>query len=381
VKAIVNIALHSLRILVSDKLAAIWMLLMPCIYILIFGNVFKYENDHSRDTAYLGILNHDKGFLSAQLIEKLASENLEIDTLTTEPAESPTRMLIIPEHFTTALMNQDTVSLILKKRPDANLEAAATATLAIRRAYFLLLADLTELAINRAKLTPDNIQALTARKPLVRLETSHSGLYKIMPTGYNFQVPANIIMFTMMVVFIYAGTAMQDEKNAGLLRRIRIAPVSFGQLFIGKLAGVSLVGLVQILLLLVIGRFVFGVYYGPSFVALGALVIAFATTVGAIGLCLGFLINEEEKLVGFAIMFALVMSALSGCWWPMEVMPQWMQKLSLILPSGLALRAFHQLVTYGRGLESILIYIAGLVGIALLFSLLFARILKKWAGV
>lgn len=378
-KNIGYIALHSLRILVSDKLAAIWMLLMPCVYIFIFGNVFRYENDQSRAMAYLGILNHDKGFLSAQLLDKLTSENLQIDTLASEPEQLPSRMLIIPENFTSGLMSKDTVTLVLKKKPDANMEAEATATLAIRRAYFLLLADLTELAVTRQNVTPANIDILAAREPLVSIQTAYSGMNKIIPSGYNFQVPANIVMFTMVVVFIYAGTGTLEEKNAGLLRRIRVAPVSFIQLFTGKLIGIALVGLVQIFLLLIIGKLIFGVYYGPSIIALILLIMAFAAAVGAIGLCLGFLINEEEKLIGMSIVVALTMSSLSGCWWPMEIMPQWMQKISYIFPSGLALRAFHQLISYGRGLESILVYIAGLVCITLIFSLLFARILGKWA--
>ena len=69
---------------------------------------------------------------------------------------------------------------------------------------------------------------------------------------------------------------------------------------------------------------------------------------------------------------------MSGCWWPVEVTPGWMQKAALFLPSGLALKAFHRLISFGDGLKEVLPYILGEAVFAIVLSLIFAFILKKF---
>ncbi len=259
-RTIWTIAKLSLRLLVNDKMAFIWMLLMPCFYIFIFGNVFRYESDRSRFRAELGIINNDRGILSGQFIKKLQSENIGIDTLNSGPADFPVRYLIIPDSFTTVLLNKKKITLLLKKRPDSDPEAEATAEMAINKAIYRLLADMTELSLNKKEISIQNIEQLDSREPLVKFTPSYSGKHKIIPSGYNFQVPANIVMFTLLITFIYAGSYLMEEKISGALRRTKIAPVTFLQLFLGKLTGVTFIALAQIFLLLILGRVVFGEY-------------------------------------------------------------------------------------------------------------------------
>ena len=377
-KTIWTIGKHSLKLLVNDRLAFIWMLLMPCFYIFIFGNVFRYDSDRSNAKAYLGIINNDRGILGEQFMNKLQSENISIDTLDSEPENPPTRYLTIPDSFTTTLLNKQEIKLVLKKRPDSDIEAEVTAEMGLTKAAYRLLADMTELSISDKEISTGNIKELDNREPLVKFTPSWSGKHKIIPSGYNFQVPANIVMFTLLITFIYAGSYLMEEKISGALRRIRIAPVSFYQLFLGKLLGVTFIALVQISLLLLVGRFAFGVYYGDSLFSLILLVFTFAVAVGSMGLCLGFVVKEEEKLIAISIILALSMSALSGCWWPAEVMPAWMQHAASVLPSGMAIRAFHHLISFGHGFESIWPYLLGLTGTAILFSLLFAVVLGRF---
>ena len=150
-----------------------------------------------------------------------------------------------------------------------------------------------------------------------------------------------------------------------------------GHVFSGKLIGGTLVGMVQIIVLLLIGRLVFGVYYGPSPLALVLLSGLFAMTVAAIGLSIGMTFKSEEKVTGVGIILALSMSAISGCWWPLEIAPAWMGRIAAVLPSGIALSGYHQLISYGRGLESVLPHLIKLVLMTALFATLFARFLSR----
>jgi ABC-type multidrug transport system permease subunit len=57
---------------------------------------------------------------------------------------------------------------------------------------------------------------------------------------------------------------------------------------------------------------------------------------------------------------ANVLGALGGCWWPIEVTPEWMQKLQLLLPTGWAMDALHKLISFGYGPVTVFPHLAAL---------------------
>jgi ABC-2 type transport system permease protein len=372
------IGLQSIQMLLKDKTAFIWFLIVPFIYIFVFGNVYRNDYDPSKERAYLAVENHDDSFLARKLIDGLRSENMHIDSLAGQPDYDPARILTIPENFTANLLNGKKVELVYSKHTDTNLEAAMTASMGIRKAYFRLLADLAEISVKGKKIEEKTLRALEGREPLIGLKTEYAGRHVTIPSGFNQVVPANIVQFALLMAFIYGGSSITEEKRYGLLRRIRICPVSRLELFLGKLLNVLLIGLVQIVVLMGVGRFVFGVYYGSAPIAMILLILSYCLAIGAMGLCLGFFINHQEKLLGISIISGLVMAALSGCWWPVEITPVWTQRLAMILPPGLALKGFHQLISFGKGIESVWPYILALTGFAVLFSAIFATRLAKY---
>ena len=376
-RAVLIITFQALRLLFRDKTAFIWMLLVPCVYIFVFGSAFKSARDPAKSKAYLAIYNQDQGYLSDRLMQGLLSESIAIDTLFAYPEKPTIRLLVIPDSFTTNLLNAKKVELIFEKKSGTSIEAEATAEMAIRKSYLRLLADLSELKVNDKNVGPTNLTSLDTIPAKITISASFAGKHLIIPSGFDHQVPANIVMFTLLILFIYAGNTMLEEKKSGVLRRIKIAPIGFVHLFIGKLLNVLIIGLIQIGLLLFVGHFVFGVYYGDSIISLVLLSIVFAACVGSLGLCLSFLFDNEEKLIGTAIILSLVMAAVSGCWWPAEVSPRWMQNFSMLLPSGLALKSFQQLISYGHGFLQIWKYLAALLGMTVIFSFLLARLLRN----
>ena len=122
-KKSLTIAWHTLRLVLKDKTSVVWILLVPLVYIFIFGNVFNFENDPTKYRASLSILNRHDGFLSDLLIQGIESENIYIQTLDEMPSEPPTRLLIIPEQFTTRVLAEEESILELERKPDSDREA------------------------------------------------------------------------------------------------------------------------------------------------------------------------------------------------------------------------------------------------------------------
>jgi len=99
-KRVMAIALNAFKLVLKDKTSVIWLFLVPIFYILVFGSSIKYERDHTKDKAYIAVYNQDKGFLGAQIIEDLRTENLWVDSLKSMPDEEKSKLLIIPANFT-----------------------------------------------------------------------------------------------------------------------------------------------------------------------------------------------------------------------------------------------------------------------------------------
>ncbi|MBN1543074.1 ABC transporter permease [candidate division KSB1 bacterium] len=376
-KAVAHIALHTLRVLSRDRTAAIWMLFVPLLFIAIFGSAFRSSGDPAATRAYLAVWNRDGGIAADRLLAYLESENLVIVLLDSLPESSPPRYLEIPAGLSDSLATGKASRLLFWQKSDANREAAMTAELAVRKALYRLLADLGEVRLN-PDLEPDSVYAAIDRRPsLIRVDIQQAGRHRIIPSGYAHQTPGNLVMFTLLFVLIYGGTILQEERRSGALRRIAVAPLSLQQIFAGKWLGLTVIALLQMILLLIAGRTVFGVYYGSSPAGLFWLISAFATVVAGMALCLAFWIESEEKLTGTAIVTSIVLAALGGCWFPLEVAPQWMNTLASILPSGMAMKAFHRLISFGESTTDILPYLGGLAIYAIVFGFGFVRLVRQ----
>ena len=371
------IALQHLRHLKYDRTSIVWMFLVPLVYIFVFGNAFKNSYDPTKSKANLSIYNQDTGFLSQRLFDGIASENIKIDTLTAMPEDKPSRLLVIPPHFSDSLLAAKTVVLNYYKKSGLSLEASQTAELSIKKSMYRLLADMTELNLNNKRIKLSALKRLDKKKPVLTLNSQYAGEYQAPPDGFYQQVPANIVQFSLLILLMFAGGSVLQERRDGVLRRIYVSPISLGQLYWGKMAGVLGVGMLQVSLLLIVGRFLFGIHYGQAIPALLLLLAVYCLTVASISLCFGFLIKSHEKLIGVCIITGLSMAALSGCWWPIEIAPPWMQKLALALPSGMALNGMHQLISFGKSGMAVLPNILGLLVITTAFSLIFIKFLRK----
>jgi len=67
------------------------------------------------------------------------------------------------------------------------------------------------------------------------------------------------------------------------------------------------------------------------------------------------------------------MAALGGCWWPLEIAPSAIKGVAFCLPTGWALEALHQLISFGSRFGAVLKPLAVLLGFGIAANLLAAR--------
>jgi ABC-2 type transport system permease protein len=143
------------------------------------------------------------------------------------------------------------------------------------------------------------------------------------------------------------------ERQQGTLRRVLTTPTSKATFLFGTITGQVVMALIQMTLLILFGRFAFGLHWGNPF-ALGLILICSALAAGAIGTTMGAFIKTEGQATGLSVMAGMVMAMMGGCWYPIELFPTAVQNIVKILPTTWAMQGLLDLVLRGGGLVDIL---------------------------
>ena len=368
-----TIAKNDLRITIKDKMFLAWMLVFPLIFTLIFGMAFQGMG--SQDTQVtLNIRDKDHSLLSQSMIDELASKKYAIHVLKSSE-EQAFRTLIIPSGFEKSVLAGQQVELKLEQEQGRSLEAMQTAYSHVLKAIIKVLARIV-------MISPEDTEALEQEyskaewERRITLRSEVGGKLVAIPDGFNHSVPSMVVMFLLFTVLMYGGINLLEERRNGQLERIYLSPATFGSIIAGKWLSRILLGMIQISLLFLAGKFIFGVYLGHSIPILFLLSFLFCATIAGMSMLFGSIIKKEEILIVLNILLANLMSGLGGCWWPMELVPDGLQKVGFLLPTAWIMDAYHKLIFFGHGLESVLVHLAVLTGYTVLFLFLAIRFFK-----
>jgi ABC-2 type transport system permease protein len=69
-------------------------------------------------------------------------------------------------------------------------------------------------------------------------------------------------------------------------------------------------------------------------------------------------------------------AALGGCWWPFEIVPRVFRTLGMVSPAYWAMDVFHQVIFFGKGLETVWPNLLVLLAFTAVFMALALRFFK-----
>jgi len=156
-------------------------------------------------------------------------------------------------------------------------------------------------------------------------------------------VPSNSVMFAFFLV-LTVGWLFVAERKHGTLVRLRAAPLTRGQILLGKLVPCLVVSLFQGFFLLTAGRLLLSMSWGPRPELLVPLIAS--TSFAAVGLSVlvASVARTETQVAVYGTLMVLVLGGISGALMPRELMPEQMKTISLVTPHAWALNAYAQLL-------------------------------------
>ncbi len=371
-----TVAHNDIRRFLRDKSGYVWLFLVPFLFTYFFGSAFKGDTRAPTNPKPQALIdNRDAGFMGALTVRELDAQGLRAVSPDSEDAGKVSRGVRIPVDFTERILARQPVDIELFTVQGGDLEASQMLEVRLLRAIIATLSNLIELDGAGLPVARDTLEALMDREDPVQLRASFAGR-RAAPSGFDQSVPGIMVMFLIINLIAFGGASVADERNTGTLRRLAGLPITREQLILGKILGRFLLGLVQILFFGVIGAFLFGMRYDGPLAPLLATLAVYAWGCAALGALIGALIANPDKVVGLGVLAGNVMAALGGCWWPIEVAPDFMKTLAKAFPTGWAMSALHQLMSFGGSWPHIVGPLLALTAFALAATALAAKLLR-----
>ena len=360
------VAFNDARYQLRQGSTLLWVFIMPPIFFYFIGTVTGgFASGVSGGAATpITVVAESPGFLKDQIDLRLRDNDFEpewVETLElTSEEEAPTRTLTIGPNLSQQVSADEQVP--------ANFETSANALtrdfeiIRVQRSLYTALADIIVADANSAdELSAAALIDLNEQPRIWQLAVSSAGHRIEIPTGFEQAVPGILVMFTLLVLLTSGGTLLIAERKQGLLRRLASAPMTRSEVVAGKWLGRMVLAAIQVTAALAFGTFLFKMNWGPDLGMIIVILTAWAGFCASAGLWLGSVVNTEAQAGGLGVLAANLLAALGGCWWPIEVTPEWMQMLQKFIPTGWTMDALHKLISFQSGAASALPQFAILV--------------------
>ena len=185
----------------------------------------------------------------------------------------------------------------------------------------------------------------------------------------NFVIPGYLVMFVFFAAALSAEAIVRERQNhtlermlAGSVRRISI----LGGIF----TGTAVKGLIQLFIFWTVGILAFNIDLGLSPAAVILLSLLMVIMSSAFGIMLATLVKTQRSAGSIAVLASLVLAPLGGCWWPLFILPKWMQAIAKITPHGWANTGFNNLMVFGADFGAAVPEMLALIGFAAIFGII-----------
>jgi ABC-2 type transport system permease protein len=325
-----------------DRATFAMMVGVPVMQLLLFGYAINMDPKHLPTAIHVA----DNGTYARSLEAALRnSEYFDIVERARSPDEAGALLdkgevafvITIPQDFTRRLVRGERPQVLIEA--DASDPAAASNALAAISALgtAALARDLTGPLAERAASPPF--------ETIVQRRYNPEGI-----TAYNI-VPGLLGVILTMTMVMITSIAMTRERERGTMENLLAMPARPLEVMLGKIVPFLLVGAVQVTLVLLLAKLVFGVPMLGSFALLALAVTLFIAANLAVGFTFSTFAETQLQAQQMAVFFLLPSILLSGFAFPFRGMPEWAQWIGSALPNTHFLRAVRGILLKGNGWE------------------------------
>lgn len=407
-RTVFEIALNDLRIFFSARGNLIGLVVLPVILTLAVGWSNSGRNGDSPQLL-VDIVDQDQSASSAALLAQVRAVNetlvfcpmdnndddrcqLEEESFTEATAlerartETTSGLLIIPAGYADALATAQPLQLTyystddpgfpgpVRQAVESALQQVNSAIVSARVGAGFLSILTPLLALDATPASAAAVEQAIYTRAQTRLTTQPAAVHYVMTqgeaatvsgiqSGFGQSVPG---MGSLYVIFtVLGGTmALLRERRQWTLQRLAALPLTRAQLLGGKILAYFTLGMIQYVIVFAAGVAV-GLDLGNAPIAMLAIMAAFTLCMTALALALATRVTSEGQANGLRNLIGLTLAPLGGAWWPLEIVPGFMQRVGHLSPVAWAMDGFHKVLFNQGTLVDVLPEIGILLAIAL----------------
>lgn len=185
--------------------------------------------------------------------------------------------------------------------------------------------------------------------------------------------------FFVMSLFwlaLNASNIILKDYQERVILRILCSPISKQRYILQSILSIFMVTFLQLLFFIVLCKYFFSLSIGVNF--LSVLLVLSICSFMFVSFAVMFIsiVNDMKKLATLNSMVVTIMCMVGGCYWPLNIMPKFMQKLALVFPTTYATNITKNMLI-GKSFESMLIDILIVIAFCILFVLVGINQLSK----
>ncbi|UXI67840.1 ABC transporter permease [Tahibacter amnicola] len=359
-RRLLSIVVKELRQLRRDRLTFAMIIGIPTMQLLLFGFAINLDIRHL-DAALLDAANTAR---SRELVAELASTRVvAIRYRVNHPQELD------------ALLRQGRISvgIVIPADFEARLERGD-------RAPLQMVVDGSEQVVQQAARQLAAFPLERLRDPGAR--PAHTAeivnFYNPERRAAVNTVPGLVGVILTMTMVMFTAMALVRERERGNLEMLIATPVSPWELTIGKVLPFVAIGLVQVTVVLILGKLIFAVPIRGLLIEVYAAALLFILASLSLGVFLSTLARSQFQAMQLAFFTFLPQILLSGFMFPFAGMPRVAQWIAEILPMTHFLRLIRGIALRGAGLADLWQELVALTAFtAIVLSIAVMRVSKR----
>jgi len=195
-----------------------------------------------------------------------------------------------------------------------------------------------------------------------------------------YMIPGIAAMLLLVVTTIVTAMGLAREREMGTLEQVLVTPIPPTILMAGKIAPYVVIGSLDVMLLVAVGTWVFGVpIRGPLPVLAVGTLLYLLTTLG-VGLLISTISRTQQQSFLAGFLFLLPAVLLSGVMSPLRAMPDWLQAITWVNPVRHYAEVMRSCLLRGAGFADLAVPLAALAALGVaVFTLAVLRFRRGMA--
>lgn len=340
-----HIAAHLLRRTMGSRRGLIMNVMIPAIILSIMAGLFASLEGGK---AIIAVSNKDAGLFGGYLTSSVEQESIYEIHLEPRLTEQELKDLVvngkadaaiyIPTDYSAKLLEGGHPEPILYRMNEQLWNASLAALLVTEASKLSSSASLVQ-GDGGADLTKLTALLEAQEAPKAGVENVSMKLGKIVS---NPMMIGLILMFVMLLVSQSIGFVMEDREQRTMARMFT-APLRAFDIAFGNFMGSMLVGTIQLVVVLSLLYFVFGYSPGISFGAMLLVLEFFLLAAVGLASAVAGLVRNSTQLSQINNLIITPTCMVSGCFFPLSILPDFMQKLANFTPQKWAIQAVDRL--------------------------------------